>query len=381
MTILHVIDSGGLYGAEVMLLSLMREQASMGMLPILASIGEHGIKEKAIEREARRCGIRVEPFRMRAGPNLSGIASILGFVRRERVDILHSHGYKPNILFGFIPRKIRGCPMVATLHGWTSAGRFNKMGLYEWLDSVSLGLIDQVVLVNEAMREQSRLKNRFGPHLMVINNGIPPVDVESPFTVTFPDGPSDSHIVDFCSKGFTLGAIGRLSPEKGFDLLLGAVKTLIPFIPDVRLLILGEGGERATLEWIIRKQGLQGRVLLPGYVPDARIYLNLFDVFVLPSHTEGLPLVILEAMQAGVPIVATRVGGVPNVLQNGKLGILVEPSDISALTEGLLKLKSNPALRFQLADMARGVVKELYSSNRMADQYRLLYRALLNLDK
>ena len=137
MKILHIIDSGGLYGAEVMLLNLMGEQVALGLTPILVSIGDPGVAEKPLEAEAKRRGLRVEMFRMRPGPNILGAFEIMRFARGERAELLHSHGYKGNILFGFLPRFVRRMPMVTTLHGWTWSGGMTRMLLYEWLDSQS----------------------------------------------------------------------------------------------------------------------------------------------------------------------------------------------------------------------------------------------------
>lgn len=371
MKILHIIDSGGLYGAEVVLLNLVSEQVQLGMEPIIASIGDPWCGDKPLEAEGRRRGLRVEVFRMRAGPNLAGAFEILRFARRVGVDILHTHGYKGNILFGLMPKNLRGIPIVATLHGWTWTGGWDRMRFYELLDRLSLRFIDRVVVVSGAMREKVRLRG-----LHVINNGIPsdngcitdcPVDETSQV---------DPVTAAFCRNGFTIGAIGRLSNEKGFDILLAAVREVAETTPEIRLVILGEGGERGILEEQVKKLGLEQHVLMPGYVAGASRYLPFFDVFVLSSLTEGLPIVILEAMQAGVPIVATRVGGIPEVLENGEAGILADPSDPSALARGILRLFDDPPLRASFTEHGKKMVKEKYSSKKMAEEYGKHYSAL-----
>jgi glycosyltransferase involved in cell wall biosynthesis len=372
MKVLHVIDSGGLYGAEVMLLNLAGEQIKMGLEPVIASIAEPHIVEKPLEAEAVRRGLRVERFRMRPGPNLPGALDLLRFARKENVDLLHSHGYKGNILLGMVPRMLRKIPVVATLHGSTSMGKMNRMRLYEWLDSVSLNYLDGVVVVSDAMRRGIEHRN-----LHVINNGIAPHEAshDSPDTV---QNPLDSGIAGFCREGFTLGAIGRLSKEKGFDILLDAVRAAADAVPEVRLIILGEGGERTILETKIKSLGIGDRVLMPGYTADARRYLPYFKALVLSSLTEGLPIVILEAMQAGVPIVATRVGGVPNVLKNGETGILVNASDPAMLAKGIIKLNTERDLSSLLAENAKRIVREKFSSRRMAEEYLMVYSGLLS---
>jgi glycosyltransferase involved in cell wall biosynthesis len=374
MKILHIIDSGGLYGAEVMLLNLMAEQVKLGLEPVLVSIGEHHNEEKPLEKEARRRGLQVKTFRMLPGPNIAGALRVLRYARQNRFDLLHSHGYKGNILFGFIPGKIRRLPMVNTVHGWTWTGGMTRMMIYEWLDSMSLAFMDRVVLVNEAMKDHARLRKRSRLAVEVVANGIP---VES-----LPDSRADKmelnlEILDFCREGYTIGAIGRLSQEKGFDVLLEAVAGLVTEGRDVRLALLGEGGLRGRLEDKVKALGLGQRVLMPGYVKSAGNYLSYFKLFVMPSLTEGLPIVLLEAMRAGVPIAASRVGGIPNVLDEGRAGLLLEPGNVEALKRGIAEVIMNPAEAEQRLHAARKRVREEFSSRIMAEKYLEIYRRVV----
>lgn len=373
MKILHIIDSGGLYGAEVMLLNLMGEQIALGHLPILASIGEPGIPEKPLESECIRRGFNVAVFRMRPGPNLIGALDVLRFARSEQIDILHSHGYKGNILFGFLPRFARCFPMVSTLHGWTWSGGMTRMRVYEWLDSLSLSRIDRVVTVSSAMQNHPRLKNRRDLALEVVPNGIP---LDSGAECKDASG-LNPEIIAFCRGGFTIGAIGRLSPEKDFDSLLKVVASLSAQGTESRLVILGEGGERNSLEAAARKLGIEKNVLMPGYVPDARRYLAFFSLFAMPSLTEGLPMVLLEAMLAGVPIVATRVGGIPDVLQEGRCGLLINPDCPEELECGISNVMGNPEAARERVKAARIRVADTYSSRVMADKYLAIYRSVI----
>ena len=368
MKILHIIDSGGLYGAEVMLLNLMSEQVKLGLEPILASIGEQGISEKPLEVEARRRGFHVETFRMRPGPNIAGAFKILHYAWRSGVDLLHSHGYKGNILFGLMPKGLRRLPLVTTIHGWTWTGGLDRMALYEWLDRLSLRFIDRVVVVNNAMIDKVSLKR-----IHVVNNGISIDSTDSKSSTA----PIDPTITDFCRNGFTIGAIGRLSPEKGFDILLEALKEVADSKPEVRLVILGEGNERGALEAQIKILGLEEQVLMPGYTANARRYLPQFRIFALSSLTEGLPIVILEAMQAGVPIVATRVGGIPGVLENGRAGILLESGSCKALSEGIFEVINNQVAAVEKVQVARQRLIDHYSSRAMAESYREIYRSVI----
>jgi len=294
---------------------------------------------------------------------------IMRFAREKRFNVLHSHGYKGNILFGLLPRQLRRLPMVTTVHGWTSTGRWqSRMALYEALDGLSLRCIDRVVVVNEGMLAHPRLQGRRAGKVQIINNGLSEAPVAAPVL--------DPEIVRFCQRGPTLGAIGRLSPEKGFDVLLQAFALCRSKQPQVRLLILGEGGERLRLEALVKELGLSDYVAMPGYRPGASAYLPLLRGLVLSSHTEGLPMILLEAMQAGIPIAATAVGGIPSVLDNGNCGLLVPAAEPDLLAEAMLELVAQDedcCLRLQ---RAKKRVCEKYSSQAMANAYLGVYRSL-----
>lgn len=372
LKVLHVIDSGGLYGAEKVLLSLASEQIRQGSFPTIASIGEPHCGEKPIETAAMRRGISVAPFRMRAGPNLPGVLHILRFVRRERFDVLHSHGYKGDIFFGFMPKWARRIPVVSTVHGWTGGNSRNKLAFYEWLDGVSLSFIERIVVVSESMQDHARL-HRHVQKMRIVNNGIPWEENLSGEE----DEQLDPRIVDFCQHGFVLGAAGRLSPEKGFGFLLDAFSEIAATHSDARLLILGEGNERSVLEAKARHLGIEARVLMPGFVNDLQRYLKLMQVFILSSLTEGQPMVILEAMRERIPVIASSVGGVPDMLSHGEAGMLVEAGSISSLAAAIRQIIKERGPATLRAERAVDLVRTKYSVAAMAYQYHEIYADLI----
>jgi len=141
--------------------------------------------------------------------------------------------------------------------------------------------------------------------------------------------------------------------------------------------ILGEGGLRSNLEITARRLGIESRVLIPGYVRDAKQYLPFFNMFAMPSLTEGLPIVLLEAMQAAVPIVASSVGGIPEVLEGGRCGLLVKPGCCESLVAGLTHVMQNPKDAEARAHSARRRVLENYSSEAMTQKYQEIYKKVL----
>jgi glycosyltransferase involved in cell wall biosynthesis len=376
MKILHIIDSGGLYGAEIVLLNLVDEQKQIGLKPAIASIGEKGISDKPFETEALKRGADIVKFRMFSGPNFLGMRQILRYAQVERFDILHSHGYKGNVAFGFIPRRMRKLPLISTLHGYTSTAGLSKNRIYEWLDLKSMKYIDAVVLVNSGMLSDPRINKTKDIDYHIVNNGIP---ISDPVTVDSINQQLDKEIVDFCSHGFNVGSIGRLSAEKGHRHLLSALKLLLLQGIDAKVIIIGEGRERESLGRQATESGLKDRVLMPGYKKNAKNYLACFDAFVLPSLTEGLPITLLEAMKAGIPIVATKVGGIPEVLDNGACGLIIEPCKPDLLAQGLSTIFYNGSNVSQMAERACQRVKNNYSARAMAEGYLRIYEKILQV--
>lgn len=157
--------------------------------------------------------------------------------------------------------------------------------------------------------------------------------------------------------------------------MINALALLLDEGIDARLIIIGEGYERDYLEGLVARLKLKDRVMLPGYREDAKKYLPYFNVFVISSLTEGLPITLLVAIQAGVPVISTRVGGVPVVLDNGKAGILVDTPSSQDLADAIKKLISFPELGKQIAEKAKTIVRQNYSSQNMAVEYLNIYRA------
>lgn len=369
MKILHVIDSEGIYGAEMVLLNLMEEQKKLGYDPWLCSIGSKKVSEKDLEREARKKSLKVKAFRFRNGPNMFGAYKILAFAQHTKFDIIHSHGYKSNILLGFIPRAIRKIPLIATIHGWTNTRTLSRMKIYEWFDLKSLKRIDAVIAVSQAMLSNPKFA---GMNVLVINNGILSQNAKSlPIS-------ADDPIRTFCKSGFIIGSIGRLSEEKGHKYLINAFKLLLEKKRDVKLVIIGEGPERQCLEDHARKLGIVEHLFLPGYISNAWFFIRFFNVFVLPSLTEGMPITILEAMQAGATIVATEVGGVPELLGYGAAGFLVKPKDDKALADAIESTWQQPGTCADLSNNARMLFGSKYSREMMAEKYREIYDKVIN---
>jgi glycosyltransferase involved in cell wall biosynthesis len=370
MKVLQVIDSGGLYGAERVLLTLMKGLGEYGTETELASIGLPGEPEKPLEVEARRLGLETRRVTMKTGADLSAARRLAQGAAAEGFHLIHTHGYKANILLGGLRRKTRRLPVVATLHGWTSTDGLSKMGLYERLERLALRHAERVVAVSEVMVERWELDQRYGAHLRVIPNGIESPEAET----TSAEVPED--IRRFVGSRRSVIAAGRLSQEKGFDVLVDALALMREAGLDVCLVIAGEGEERQALAGRAQDRGVLEAVMMPGFFPGVRSLLAEFDALAIPSRTEGLPVVLLEALMRGVSVVATRVGGIPAVLERCGAGACVAPDDPRALADELTKVLESP--RDPAA--SRGVAERAgraYSAQAMNEAYIRLYAEAL----
>lgn len=365
--VLHLIDSGGLYGAEKVLLTLCSEQMKQGLEPTILSCGIPGEPSKAIELEAERLKIPCKSWRMSSGLNIKGMKEIWGGIHREGFTHLHSHGYKFNILLALTKKQARAVKLVTTVHGYVQAQKYSKMWLYEILDRVALKRFDWVVLVSDAMLELSaisRIKFR-----SVIYNGL-----EESFTSSALPR-QEQELRDKFS--FLLLAVGRLSPEKGFDILIRAVADLFVRRPELKeelgLVVYGEGALRSELLSLIQKEGLSENIFFAGYADDAGALMPNFDALVMSSLTEGLPVTLLEAARAALPVIASKVGAIPSVLGENS-SYLTSPGDFSSLARAIEKMLSDEDSLRQYTVRVTDTFNDHFTSGVMANAYLKLYR-------
>jgi glycosyltransferase involved in cell wall biosynthesis len=295
--------------------------------------------------------------------------ALVRLCRRERVRIWHGHDYKSNAL-GLLVRQFWPMRLVTTVHGWVQ--HTWRTPLYYAIDRLCLPRYEQVICVSADLHERCRACGVPERRCRVIENGIDTAEyarrrspAEAKAWLGLPPG------------RLLIGAVGRLSAEKGFDLLIRAASALLSQGHDISLALIGAGDERPRLQALIAELGCGERVRLWGYQADTVGLYEAMDVFALSSLREGLPNVLLEAMALEVPVVATRVGGVPRLIADGDNGLLVDPGSADALAAALGRLAADPDLRRQLARAGRRTVEERYSFAARMDQVRALYDALL----
>jgi glycosyltransferase involved in cell wall biosynthesis len=283
-------------------------------------------------------------------------------LENHEAEVLIAHGYKSNILGRIAARRV-GIPAISVSRGWTWENR--KMQFYTWLDKRHLSWMDHVVCVSHGQAEKVLAAGVPSSRVTTIHNSsrlaafekLDPAGRQA-LREFFP--PTVERIVL---------AAGRLSAEKGFEVLLSAAAKVLEQDSAVGFILFGEGDERASLEAQHAALKLGPRFVMPGFTKELDRYIPWADLVVLSSYTEGLPNVLLEASAAGVPIVATRVGGVPEVVEEGDSGYLVEPGDAEAMALRITQLLWDQNRREQMGQAGRLRMQEMFTFEAQARAY------------
>jgi glycosyltransferase involved in cell wall biosynthesis len=365
MKVAHIIDSGGYYGAEAMLVNLCIEQIKNSVSVLVISIGTRKNPLKPLEKKLTELNIPYIRWNMLPLPDLRESFKILDYCLNNQIDIIHSHGYKGNILLGLIPISWRKLPVISTIHGYTKHKLFSKMTIYQTLDKFCISKLDAVVLVSPSMKSQVPGK-KIGQKLYIIDNGIPTEDL---------DGNRKAYISLFQKDDLRIGSLGRLSYEKNFAMLVEAFSTIIRTLPHAKLVIYGEGPERATLESQIHALGLGDKVFLPGFLRGTTAFFKDIDVFVNCSLTEGMPISIIESMRNGCPVIATDIPANKTLLEPLNPPELFCTISAASLAKALINFfEKRSTYSIQIAPKYTDAFMQKHTIGIMFQKYQSLYR-------
>jgi glycosyltransferase involved in cell wall biosynthesis len=368
MNIVHLTASTMYGGPERQMLGLadaLRDRARVSVISF-----HEGGRCRPFLSQARRLGLDAVELQSDTPYFFHVISEVASELDRLKADVVLCHGYKANIL-GRPAARRRGIPAVAVSRGWTAESW--RVCFYEWLDRMHLRFMDRVIAVSQAQAEKVRACGVNDARINVIPNSIDPERFADP------DPRYRTRMERYFRHGVSLviGAAGRFSPEKGFDVLIQAAATVMEACPEVGFVLFGDGPEKANLQARISMLGLNGAVVMAGFRGDLDRYLPQLDLFVLSSHTEGMPNVVLEACAAGVPVVATAVGGTPEVIDDESSGWLVQPGDPAQLAQRILDAVECPERMRDVAFNGRQKVLEEFSFDAQADQYLELLETIV----
>jgi glycosyltransferase involved in cell wall biosynthesis len=358
--IAHLVTGGELAGGEVIALRLARAARAAGHEVMLVSPTEGPAME-----QARSENLRTERADVSRTIRIGGATALARLLRRFEVDLLHTHVHVAANILGRLAARTAGAAVVSHLH---IENHFRRQRLARaplvLLDNATARLCSRLIAVSEATR-QAFVRQGFPADLIeTVRNGVDAAALETARTQSLREElriPSDAVLI---------AHVGRLAPVKGQRELIEAVARLHERHPQASVVFIGRdvqagGAYRMELERLASALGVDAAVHFAGFRPNASSELREVDVLALPSWIEGLPLVVLEAMAQGKPVVATDVGGTPEAVVDGETGRLVPPRDPRALAAALDELVADPELRRRFGDAGRARVREHFDAAAM----------------
>jgi glycosyltransferase involved in cell wall biosynthesis len=366
MKVLHIISSGGMYGAEAVILTMSRtlnQGPHHSVLGVFSNLAQPNLQLYDI---ATKEGIETHLIPCQGQIDRTVPAAIRELADRTGSTVVHAHGYKADI-YVYLAMRGSQIPVVSTCHTWYDNDL--TVRLYGTLDRFILRSYSGVVAVSEEVKQRLLDAGVRADRIRLIRNGI---DLR-PFAHSQPAPQNKSQNQLHTDRPLKVGLVGRLAPEKGVDLFLRAAAGVLSELPLTQFVVVGDGPDQAKLQALIEELGIGHNALLLGREEDMPAFYASLDLMVSSSRQEGLPMALLEGMASGLPLIATAVGAVPTVVQNGRTGLLVPPENLKELTAAILSLLQDPASRKAYGAAAREVIAEQYSAERMTDDYLQLY--------
>lgn len=330
--------------------------------------------------EVKKEGIKFHPiknFVQQVSPlnDLLALFELIILMRQEKFDIVHTHNSKAGFV-GRLAAKITGVPIVIhTIHGF-AFHEFEeppRKRLFILLEKFAASFTDKLITVSQPLKEWGlRLGIGTSDKYITIYDGI---EIER-FKFKFNIGRIKQEI-GVRPKDLVVGVISKLWKGKGHKCILEAAKQVIVSIPNVKFIFVGDGYLENELKKLVQELGLEDHVIFTGFRRDIPAITATFDVAILASFFEGLGRVLLEAMVLAKPVIASKVGGIVDVVDDEKTGILVPPHDVPALTKALIRLLSDASLRKKMGKAGRKKIDIKFTAASMVDDIRKVYEELL----
>lgn len=372
--ILYIITQSEWGGAQKYIYDLATRLS--GQFEVAVACGAGGplvpkLKAKNIKVFVLKNLVRpINPFR-----DFLAFFEIYKLIKREKPDIVHTNSSKAEILGNLAARLARVPKIIFTAHGFVfneSIHRFKKK-IFIWFERLAGKWADKIIAVSEFDRQSAILEKVVSPEKIVtIHHGL---DLEF-FRNFKTDTAAKREELGLPADAPVVGAVANFYRTKGLEYFIGAAAVISQKLPESRFIIVGEGKLRSALERQIQKFGLEEKIILTGFREDALEILATMDIFVQPSLKEGLPFSLLEAGALGRPVVATTVGGVPEIIKNNENGILISPADSQSLFQSILTLLQNKKMAETFGQKIKEKVFKDFDLSKTIQQTAELYRPL-----
>ena len=370
--ILHLIGSDFYGGPEKQIIEHLKILDKEKYCGHVASFYEGNKTTNEILEVAEKNGIPNHGITMRNPLDFRAISQLKHLIKSYNIDLICAHGYKSAVLSWIVSKSLK-LPAIAFSHGYTTENF--KVAVYEWLERRALEHLDGVITVSGAQKTRlDKFKVKYRKCWVVHNaTTVKPLSPEA----------NKKSRENVCRE-FSIPAdhklaviAGRLSPEKAHTILLDAVKLLGHKLDDTVILFCGDGNCREMLEEKVKTLGLSDRCIFTGFRRDMETFYQAMDFMILSSLTEGLPLVVLEAMANAKPVLSTAVGGVPEVIEDGVNGYLVQHDDAESLARGIERALSDFPRFENMGKNAYTLVKEKLSFTTHAKKIQNIYSEVL----
>lgn len=346
----------------------LRHGGLEGCSPLMVAYNTRPEQDTEYITAMRATGAPVAVLHQRRTLDAGLVPQALDLIAGRGITVLQSHGYKSHVLCWLLRRRT-GLPWVAYVHGWTAEDI--KIRLYNALEHGMLLLADKVVAVSESLRQRLLLPVR--RKCLVIPNAVAPEELRTDISRE-----AARERFRFSGSDIVVGVVGRLSPEKGQAVFLRAFAQARNTAPRLRALIVGDGQEGERLKALARELGLTDVCRFTGHVREMAAQYRAMDILALPSFAEGMPNVALEAMYMGLPVIASQVGGVPEVVQHEKSGLLVGAGDEKALENALCRLAAAPEARAAMGAAGSALIRAQFIPEKRTRSMLAVYRDMLD---
>lgn len=367
LKVVHVIGGGEFGGAEqhiIQLLSLLPQHGVAGKVICFYEAGlSDALRAKGIEVEVLQFG----RFDLRLP------AALKKAFKQAQPDIIHTHGVKANFFSRIAVGKKKAVPLVTTVHSVLRYDYLNRLAyaVASFMERRTRKRNDHYIAVSHAIKQSLLEEGVREPTITVVHHGID--------FARYSQGTRALRAeLKLADDAYVIGVVTRLVKNKGMAYIINAMPRIVAEHPHVRLVILGTGPEEENLKQLVDKLGLPEHVIFAGFRDDVEHCLGSFDCFVSASLSEGLGLNVLEAMAAAVPVVATKVGGIVDFMEDRVNGLLVKPSSSDALADAILALIAEPLQGQQYAEAAQQLVLQEYTLERMSSGTVQVYEQLLS---